>query len=169
MRQKNINRVSQYIDPLITEEPLNPYFWELKAQALLESNNIKDAVIAYKQALDLKPSSDLFKINYAEAKLASSPNKKAQQELIPLLEQANRNNNTPEAFHLLGQIYSNLGEHGISNYYLAEYNHATGNDSYALKMVSKALHKPLRTDIQLRALDLKERLKEKTSPKKTLL
>lgn len=169
MRQKNINAVSKYIDPLITEEPLNPYFWELKAQALYESHNLKDAAIAYKQALDLKPSSDLFKISYAEAKLALSPTPKEQQKLIPLLEHANRNKNTPEAYHLLGQIYSNLKQHAIADYYAAEYNHATGNDKNALRMVKKALSQNLRQDILLRAKDLKTKLSKDTEPKKTLL
>ena len=167
MRQKNLNTSLKYINILLAKEPQNPYFWELKAQTLFENTKIKEATIAYKKALDLKPSSDIFKLNYAQAILASTPQRKELLPLIPLLEHANRNKNSPEAYHLLGQTYANLGEYAIADYFSAEYNHAIGNNTLAQKQLNKALKQPLKENIKLRANDLQEKLK-KQSTKKTL-
>ena len=161
MRQRNLNSSLKYIEKLLSQEPENPYFWELKAQALLEASNPKEASLAYSQALKLKPNSDIYKINYAETLLATEPSRKDKLSLIPMLEHANRNSNNPEAYHLLGRIHNDIGQFGISNYYLAEYYHLIGNDNFAQKMLTKALKTPLREDIQLRAEDLKQKLSQK--------
>ena len=168
MRQKNLNQALKYINNLISHEPKNPYFIELKAQTLFETGNTKDAIITYKQALQLKPSSDIFKISYAEAILANSPSRKQLKEIIPLLEHANRNHAYPLVYNLLGKTYSLLGEIAISDYFSAEYNNAIGHQELAFKQLNKALKQPLRQDIKLRAQDLHDKLKQNTK-KDTLL
>lgn len=45
MRQRNLTKALNYIEKLIQKEPSNPYFWELKAQALLESSSPNDAAL----------------------------------------------------------------------------------------------------------------------------
>ena len=167
MRQKNLNTSSKYIDYLITQEPDNPYFWELKAQSLFENYKLKEAVISYKKALNLLPSSDYFKLSYAEAKLETEPSRKDLYELIPLLEHANRNKTHIDAYRLLGKLYANLGQFAISDYFAAEYSYATGNKATAQKQLSKALKGALRSDIKLRAEDLKAKLNNEN--KKTSL
>lgn len=167
MRLKNLNIANKYIDKLILLEPQNPYFWEIKAQNLFENHNPKEAVKAYKQALELKPTSDLYKISYSEAVLASSPSRKELTSLIQLLEHANRNQNHPLAFHLLGEVYSKLGDANTSNYFIAEYNNAIGNFDLARKQLDKALKNELPPYIKLRAKDLEQKLKSETQ-KETL-
>lgn len=167
MRLKNLNKATLYIDNLITKEPENPYFWELKAQILYENSQIKEATKAYKQALNLKPTSDLFKLSYAEASLANSPSRKELNSLIIMLEHANRNNTHPTAYHLLGNVYSLLGDNATATYFSAEYNNAIGNYKLAQKQLTKALQSPLRPDIKLRAEDLKQKLIKETK-KETL-
>ena len=134
---------------------------------LIHQSQKEKFISAYKKALDLKPSSDIFKLNYAQAILASTPQRKELLSLIPLLEHANRNKNSPEAYHLLGQTYANLGEYAIADYFSAEYNHLIGNNTLAQKQLNKALKQQLKENIKLRAQDLQQKLK-KQSPKKTL-
>ena len=167
MRQKNLNTSLKYINKLIQKEPNNPYFIELKAQTLFETGKTKEAIFTYKQALQLKPSSNLFKISYAEAILADNPTRAQLKEIIPLLEHSNRDNSYPIAYNLLGKSYSLLGEQSIADYYSAEYNNAIGNHQIALKQLNKALKQALRSDILLRAQDLQTKLKQDT--KKTSL
>lgn len=159
MRQKNLNQALKYANELIEKEPNNPYFLEIKAQALFESGNINDAVNMYKKTLSYRPQSDLFKLSYAEAVLADTPSRKELEALIPLLEHVNRNHNFPSAYLYLGQVYANLGQVGISDYFAAEYNYSIGDKNLARKMLNKALKNPLRSDIKLRADDLDYKLK----------
>ncbi|MBP5697976.1 MAG: M48 family metalloprotease [Alphaproteobacteria bacterium] len=160
MRQKNISQALKYTDELIASEPNNPYFWELKAQALFETGRIKEAVQAYQETLNLKPESELFKLSYAEAVLASEPNRTDMEKLIPMLEQTSRKHVSPASYLYLGQIYAQLGQDAMADYFAAEYNHAIGETALAQKMLTKALKKPLRSDIKLRAEDLKAKLEQ---------
>ncbi|WP_417689574.1 M48 family metalloprotease [Roseibium sp.] len=50
------------IDDLIRTEPNNPYFHELKGQALLESGNPKAAIAPFRQAVALRPNEGQFLI-----------------------------------------------------------------------------------------------------------
>lgn len=158
MRLKNLNASLKYAEALLRTEPLNPYFWEIKAQTLFESGKLKEAMKAYKQALELKPDSELFKLSYAEAVLATEPNRKQMEDLIPLLEHANRNREYPAAYLYLGQIYANTGRKAEADYFAAEYNNSIGEVEIAKRQLAKALKQPLRADIKLRAEDLKVKL-----------
>lgn len=59
------------IDGLINSVPDNPYFWELKGQALLESGNPKDAIAPLRKAVSLAPKSGLIRILYGQALVAT--------------------------------------------------------------------------------------------------
>jgi predicted Zn-dependent protease len=59
------------IDRLIAEMPENPYFWELKGQALLESGRAREAVEPLKQAVALAPQAGLIRMLYGQALLAT--------------------------------------------------------------------------------------------------
>lgn len=158
MRTKNLTASLKYADKLIQSEPQNPYFWEIKAQALFENGKIKEALNAYQKALSLNPSSELFKLSYAEAVLASSPSRAEMEKLIPLLEQVNRRQTYPDAYLYLGRIYAELGLIAEADYFAAEYNNAIGETAIARRQLAKALKAPLRADIKLRAEDLKVKL-----------
>lgn len=160
MRKRNLSLALKNANELITKEPDNPYFWELKAQALFESGKINDAEKAYKKTLDLKPNSDLFKLSYAEAVLANNPSNEKAKTIIPLIEQANKNGIYPSAYLYLGRIYNQLGDIGVADYFASEYNNAIGEIGIARKQLSKALKQPLRSDIKLRAQDLQVKLQQ---------
>jgi predicted Zn-dependent protease len=50
------------MDELISIIPKNPYFWELKGQALLEKGNPADAIKPLRQAIKLAPKAGLIQI-----------------------------------------------------------------------------------------------------------
>ncbi len=165
MRQKDIQKALKYADELISAEPNNPYFWEIKAQALFENGKINEAVSAYKHALNLRSNADLFKLNYAEAILATEPSPAIAEPLIPLLEHVAQNKMHPQAYLYLGKVYDILRQSGAADYFAAEYNYAIGQTALAKKQLSKALKQYLRPDIKLRAADLEEKMKNDTRKK----
>ena len=69
----------QQMDELIQSEPDNPYFRELKGQALLESGHPADAIDPLDKAVSLAPRSGLLRILYGQALVATE--KKANVEL----------------------------------------------------------------------------------------
>lgn len=57
----------QQIDGLIREQPNNPYFWELKGQALFEGGHPREAIEPLARAVSLAPKEGLIRILYGSA------------------------------------------------------------------------------------------------------
>ena len=59
------------IEGLIGSAPDNPYFWELKGQALLERGNPADAIPPLRKAVSLAPKSGLIRVLLGQALVAT--------------------------------------------------------------------------------------------------
>ena len=59
------------LDALISANPQNPWFYELKGTFLMESGNAKDAVAPLRKAVSLVPKSGFMRIELAQAILES--------------------------------------------------------------------------------------------------
>ncbi|MCP4382090.1 MAG: M48 family metallopeptidase [Hyphomicrobiales bacterium] len=66
-----LNPAIARIDELIQIQPDNPFFWELKGQALLEGGRPADALVPLRQAVSLAPRSGLLRILYGQALVAT--------------------------------------------------------------------------------------------------
>jgi predicted Zn-dependent protease len=66
-RAGHLNKAISLLEKLLIKHPNNPYFIELKAQFLYENGKIKESIKYYKQALNLIPTSNIFKIELAAA------------------------------------------------------------------------------------------------------
>ncbi len=69
------------IDSLIRDVPEDPYFWELKGQALLEGGSPAKAIAPLRQANKLLPNSGLIQILYAQALIATENRANIRQAL----------------------------------------------------------------------------------------
>ena len=67
------------MDDLIASEPEDPFFWELKGQALYENGRTSQAIAPLSKSVSLRPSSGLLRILYGEALVATE--QKANVEL----------------------------------------------------------------------------------------
>jgi predicted Zn-dependent protease len=97
------------IDGLIQAYPQNPYFHELKGQALLEAGRPADAIAPLRRAVQLAPNPALIQIMLAQALLATN-NKAHAEEAVKLLEAALRRE--PEAAEAYRQLAVAHGRRG---------------------------------------------------------
>lgn len=98
------------IDALIRQEPSNPYFQELKGQALLESGNPKAAIEPFRRALALKPGEGQFQIWLGYA-MVSSNDKSLLPEAETILKQGIRTDpNSGIAYSQLAIAHARQGE-----------------------------------------------------------
>jgi len=67
----DVRKGVKQVEALIKERPNNPYFWELKGQALLESGRPDAAIAPLRQALSLAPKAALIRLMYGQALLAT--------------------------------------------------------------------------------------------------
>jgi len=80
-RKGDMKNAIPIIDSLINEVPEDPYFWELKGQALLEGGTPAKALPPLRQANKLLPNSGLIQILYAQALIATEDRANIRQAL----------------------------------------------------------------------------------------
>ncbi len=98
------------VDALIEAQPQNPYFYELKGQALLEAGKPAEAVAPLRHAVKLAPNPTLIQIMLGQALLATS-NKAHSEEAVALLEAAlKREPESPDAYSQLAMAYGQKGD-----------------------------------------------------------
>jgi predicted Zn-dependent protease len=80
-RKGDMKNAMPIIDSLISDVPEDPYFWELKGQALLEGGTPAKALAPLRQANQLLPNSGLIQILYAQALIATENRANIRQAL----------------------------------------------------------------------------------------
>tara|TARA_Y100001960_G_scaffold331110_1_gene427064 strand:+ start:404 stop:1762 length:1359 start_codon:yes stop_codon:yes gene_type:complete len=119
-RQRNLNKALPILDTLITEEPSNAFFHELKGQILFENAKLKKSLASYMKAAKLLPESALVRRDLARVQIEmNDPN---------FLDRAIKNLNVSvtieprSAFnwHLLAIAHGRKGNIGQSSIALAE-------------------------------------------------
>ena len=109
-RQGDIKNALPVLDSLVRDLPQNPYFWELKGQALLESGRPADAVGPLRKALDVLPNNGLIQIMLGQA-LIGSENKASAQQAVKVLRQAQQSEgDTPTVYKFMAMAYGKLGD-----------------------------------------------------------
>lgn len=137
-KQSKLQQALKDIDELISEEPKNPYFRELKGQIYLENGKVREAKQEYQKALDLLPNSELFKINWAQAAIEASPTRADLQKIVNLLNQANVKRPSSFAYMMLARAYEGLGNKAYADYAAAEYSLGIGATEIAKRQALNA-------------------------------
>jgi predicted Zn-dependent protease len=109
-RYGDLRQAIVLIDAMIAAHPSNPYFQELKGQALLEGGRAAEAVAPLRRAAQLAQSAPLIQIMLAQALIASN-NPKVAEEAVELLRTALlREPEAPEAYSQLAMAYGRKGD-----------------------------------------------------------
>jgi len=109
-RNSDLRQAILLIDELIQTQPNNPYFFELKGQALLERGRPADAVAPLRHAVQLSHNAPLIEILLAQALIATD-NKAVADEAAGLLRYAiSREPDAPEAYSQLAMAYGRKGD-----------------------------------------------------------
>lgn len=163
-RIADMNTAIPAIDRLIEQIPKNPYFWELKGQALLEKGNPKDAVAPLQQALKLYPKSGLISILLAQALLASDT-KKAARKALSVLSKAQRFEGESGSLHLLkARAHGILGDYARAELSTAESAMLRGDKKLAKSKAEGAKRRSKSgSTVWIRASDILNALKKKKS------
>jgi len=98
------------IDSLIRSEPNNPYFYELKGQALLEAGKARDAIAPLRHAASIAPTPALIQVLLAEALIATQE-KSLADEAIRYLETALAHDpDVADGYEYLAMAYGRKGD-----------------------------------------------------------
>ena len=98
------------IDGLIQAQPHNPYFYELKGQALLEGGKAAEAIAPLRRAIQLAPSPALIQVLLAQALNATNDPKSAQEAVALLRTALAHEPESVDGYMQLALAYSHTGD-----------------------------------------------------------
>jgi predicted Zn-dependent protease len=126
------------IDGLIAAMPNNPYFYELKGQALLEGGHPAEAVAPLRRAVQLAPNPALIQIELSQALIATNDSKLAQ-EAVPMLRAAiAREPESSDAYLQLAMAYGHQGDLADADLASAQAAFAKGDNKTARELAARA-------------------------------
>ncbi len=154
-RHSDLRRAIAQIDGLIRSEPSNPYFEELKGQALLEGGRPAAAVAPLRRAVQFSHGAPLIEIMLAQALLATNNKNVAEQAVTLLTAALRREPEMPEAYTQLAMAYGRKGDLANADLASAQAAFTRGDTKTARQLAERAKHRlPVGSPAWVRADDI---------------
>jgi predicted Zn-dependent protease len=126
------------IDTLIQVQPANPYFYELRGQALLEGGKPTEAIAPLRKAVQLSNNAPLIEMLLGQA-LVGTDNKAYTDEAIGILKAAvGRETEAPLGFTQLAMAYGRKGDYADADLASAQAAYLRGDNKTARDLASRA-------------------------------
>jgi predicted Zn-dependent protease len=126
------------IDGLIALQPANPYFHELRGQALLERGKPVEAIAPLRKAVQLSNNAPLIEMLLGQA-LVASDNKAYTEEAIAVLRAAlARETEAPIGYMQLAMAYGRKGDYAQADLASAQAAFLRGDNKTARDLASRA-------------------------------
>lgn len=126
------------IDALIRAQPNNPFFHELKGQALLESGDPRKAVAPLRKAVQLAGNSNLLRIMLGTALVATGDPGDAREAVEVLNRAMQHNTDIGAGYRALARAYGILGDVSMAQLATAQGLFAERNYSEAKMQAQRA-------------------------------
>jgi predicted Zn-dependent protease len=155
-RHSDLRNALGQIDGLIQTQPNNPYFYELKGQALLEGGRPGEAVAPLRRAVQLAHNdAPLIEIMLAQALIATN-DKAVAEEAVGLLRTAiSREPDAPEAYSQLAMAYGRKGDLANADLASAQAAATRGDLKTARQLATRAkIRLPIGSPAWVRADDI---------------
>jgi predicted Zn-dependent protease len=137
-RFSDIHAAMTQIDGLLQSQPNNPYFHELKGQALMENGRAAEAIAPLRRATALLPDATLIRMLLGQALVATNEAKNAD-EAIPLLRAAiTREPDMPDGYSQLAMAYGRKGDLAEADLAAAQAAFARGDFRTARDLATRA-------------------------------
>ncbi len=137
-RHGDLRNALAQIDGLIQVEPNNPYFFELRGQALLEGGKPTEAIAPLRRAMQLSNNAPLIEMLLGQA-LVGSDNKAYTDEAISILRAAvSRETEAPLGYMQLAMAYGRKGNYAEADLASAQAAYLRGDNKTARDLASRA-------------------------------
>lgn len=126
------------IDALIAAQPNNPYFYEVRGQALLESGKPADAIAPLRKAVALSNNAALIEMLLGQA-LVGTDNKAYTEDAIRILRAAvAREPEAPIGYTQLAMAYGRKGDYAEADLASAQAAYLRGDNKTARELATRA-------------------------------
>jgi predicted Zn-dependent protease len=137
-RYKHIPEALAQMDELTRLKPDNPYFWELKGQALLEYGRVRDAIPALKRSLAILPDAGLIRALLGRALIATGESSQITEGIRELSNAVQREPESPDTWHTLSIAYGTQNNIGMAELSSAQEALLIGDMQSAVNHADKA-------------------------------
>ena len=137
-RHSDLRAATSQIDALIHDMPNNPYFYELKGQALLEGAKAAEAVEPLRRAAKLAPNPALIQVMLAQALIALNSPKLADEAVTLLRTALAREPEIPEGYAQLAMAYGRKGDLAQADLASAQAAFTRGDYKTARELAARA-------------------------------
>ncbi len=137
-RHGDLRAALTQIDDLIHTQPNNPYFYELKGQALLEGAKPNEAIAPLRKAVQLSNNTPLIEMLLGQA-LVASENKAYADDAITILRNAlTREPEAANGYTQLAMAYGRKGNYAEADLASAQAAYLRGDQKTARDLASRA-------------------------------
>jgi predicted Zn-dependent protease len=109
-RHGDLRSALAQIDGLIQAQPNNPYFYELKGQALLEAGQAAAAIAPLRRAVQTAPNPALIQVMLGQALVSANDPKLADEAIGVLRTAMTKDPEMPEGYAQLAMAYGRKGD-----------------------------------------------------------
>ena len=126
------------IDALIQQQPNNPYFHEVRGQALLEGGRPQEAIAPLKKAVQLSNNSPLIEMMLGQALVATGNNAYTDEAIAILRAAVARESEAPIGYTQLAMAYGRKGDYAQADLASAQAAYLRGDSKTARDLASRA-------------------------------
>ena len=126
------------IDSLIQAQPNNPYFHELKGQALVEAGRGQEAIAPLRRAIALAPDPTLIRVLLGQALVSTNDTHLADEAISNLRAAVLSDAEIPDAYDQLAMAYGRKGDIPDADLASAQAAFNRGNFSTARQLAGRA-------------------------------
>jgi predicted Zn-dependent protease len=137
-RHSDLRGALAQIDGLIQAQPHNPYFYELKGQALLESGQAAAAIAPLRHAVQSAPNPALIQVMLAQALIATNDAKAADEAVALLRSALAKEPESPEGYTQLAMAFGRKGDLAQADLASAQAAAARGDGRTARDLAARA-------------------------------
>jgi predicted Zn-dependent protease len=137
-RHGDLHNALPQIDALLQMQPANPYFYELRGQALLEGGKPAEAIAPLRKAVQLSGNNALIEMLLGQA-LVATDNPANSAEAIQILKAAvSRETEAPLGYQQLAMAYAKKGDYAEADLASAQAAYLRGDNKTARDLASRA-------------------------------
>jgi predicted Zn-dependent protease len=126
------------IDSLIASQPNNPYFEELKGQALVENGRVHEAIPPLRRSIALAPDPTLIRVLLGQALVATKEPALVEEAVTSLRSAVAIDSEIPNAYDQLAMAYGRKGDLADADLASAQAAFNRGNFPTARQLASRA-------------------------------
>jgi predicted Zn-dependent protease len=126
------------IDALIQQQPNNPYFYEVRGQALLEGGKPQEAIAPLRKAVALSNNSPLIEMLLGQALVATANNAYTDEAIGILRAAVARETEAPIGYMQLAMAYGRKGDYAQADLASAQAAYLRGDNKTARDLASRA-------------------------------